>query len=481
MNITNGTSWYLRMIMVLGLATAACGNNIVVTNVALSMAPAGYTDVQFDLSWSNSWRATWTELSTATVVTNWDAAWVFVKFRANGDWVHATLAQTGHTAPAGVSIDPTSDGKGALIHRSTSGSGDVSYTNGAIKLRWNYAANGVVSANLVDVSVEAIEMVYVPSGSFYVGSGGSEAGSFYTYPTTTNPYLITNEAAITVGTAAGNLYYATAANQGDASGPIPALFPKGYTAFYCMKYEVTQGQIADFLNKLTVTQAAIYPNQNGNSRYTISGSYPNFVASAPDRACNWLTWGSMKAYAAWAGLRPMTELEFEKACRGVAASVPNECAWGTTNIVLALGTSGTDGSGTETATPGTANCNADRNNGGGFNGPVRAGIFATAISTRELAGASYWGAMEMSGNLFESLVTAGNSGGRNFAGSHGTGALSSLGVATNADWPTAGGLRGGCYSTLRGSAMGVSDRTLGAYSPTAPDDHQGFRAVRTAP
>ena len=35
------------------------------------------------------------------------------------------------------------------------------------------------------------------------------------------------------------------------------------------------------------------------------------------------------AFTAWAALRPMTELEFEKACRGTEPSKENEFAWGT--------------------------------------------------------------------------------------------------------------------------------------------------------
>ena len=44
----------------------------------------------------------------------------------------------------------------------------------------------------------------------------------------------------------GYLYYASGANTGDAAGPIPAAFPKGYAAFYMMKYDISQGQCANF-------------------------------------------------------------------------------------------------------------------------------------------------------------------------------------------------------------------------------------------
>ncbi len=35
---------------------------------------------------------------------------------------------------------------------------------------------------------------------------------------------------------------------------LPAAFPKGYAAFYIMKYEISQEQYVGFLNKLTQTQ-----------------------------------------------------------------------------------------------------------------------------------------------------------------------------------------------------------------------------------
>ena len=37
-------------------------------------------------------------------------------------------------------------------------------------------------------------------------------------------------------------------------------------------------------------------------------------------------------YLDWAGLRPMTELEYEKICRGPSAPVAGEYAWGSTTI-----------------------------------------------------------------------------------------------------------------------------------------------------
>ncbi|OYQ52214.1 hypothetical protein CHX27_00075, partial [Flavobacterium aurantiibacter] len=61
-------------------------NDITVTNCTLTGQNtsagvnnvANFSLVQFDLSWENSWRVNFGP-------ANWDAAWVFVKFRVGGN------------------------------------------------------------------------------------------------------------------------------------------------------------------------------------------------------------------------------------------------------------------------------------------------------------------------------------------------------------------------------------------------------------
>ena len=75
-------------------------SNIQVTNPTLGTLSSGSTTVTFDVTWTNSWRHTG---GGAPAPNNWDAAWVFVKFRKNGgDWAHASLNNTGHSTGSGT-------------------------------------------------------------------------------------------------------------------------------------------------------------------------------------------------------------------------------------------------------------------------------------------------------------------------------------------------------------------------------------------
>ena len=470
--------------LMLLLAGTANANNITVSNVSIAEmnTTSGYVMIQYDISWENSWR-------TSSAPNNWDAAWLFVKYRVGtGDWQHATLSTSGgeHTAPAGSTIDAGSDGKGVFMYRSADGTGTVSWTNA--QLRWEYSTDGVADdAQNVEVKILAIEMVYVPEGAFYVGDNKTSTASFFVGGTT-NPYQITSEDAITVANTAGNLYYTTGLYTGDGEGPIPAEFPKGYAAFYCMKYEITQGQYAEFLNLLTSMQAANrYANENGNYRHTISGTHPNYSASAPDRACNWLSWADGIAYMDWSGLRPMTELEYEKACRGTQTPVANEYAWGTTTIAggsaYLLSNFGAANEGIVANYSTTAgNCSYSTTDGS-IDGPLRVGIFAAHANNtgRVTSGASYYGIMEMSGNLWERSVTVGNATGRNFTGVNGDGILDAWGHADMTNCPdnsaVGSGFRGGNWH-YDSYYCRTSDRYLAANTNTYRLYYYGFRGVR---
>ena len=432
----------LIMLITLSFNTELSANDINVKNVRLSgQVNDSHTFVNFDLSWDNSWRNS----------TNYDAAWLFVKYKVGtGEWMHATLSATptDHTAPTGSTISPASDGKGVFIYRSAEGTGNNDFAD--VLLRWNYNSDGVANDAQLTVKVFAIEMVYIPQGSFSVGDGVSEK-RFHAAGDTLATFTITTEQAITLNdTITINPNPASLWATGDmetGTGVIPAGFPKGYQAFYLMKYEVTQGQYTEFLNMLTSTQANQRYAPFTTGRYTITGTYPLFTTNRPARACNFLASSDGAAYADWAALRPITEFEFEKAARGTASPVAGEYAWGNTNIDITGDLSG-DEDGTETVTGGI-NCNHGINfsNGDGGNGPVRSGIFAATTNTREGSGGSFYGVMEMSGNMWETVVTSGLEASRSFQGTHGDGLLASNGNATNSDWP---GFSGGTVSTNGG-------------------------------
>ena len=520
------------------LSTGAYANNIAVTNVSLTNPGTGYTMVQFDISWENSFRV-------SHGPKNWDAAWVFVKYRikanygGDGTWKHAWLNNTGNVAPTGSTLDiglldpssafniSTNPGLGAFLHRDADGIG--TFTKTGVQLKWNYAQNfktgatPIGSSDVMDVQVYAIEMVYVPQGAYYLGTGGTEYGAFFTYPTVTNPYQIISEASITVGTGAGNLYYdnSLTGQIGDRNGPIPATFPKGYTAFYCMKYEVSQQGYVDFLNSLTRAQQATRTATNlvvgttaVTNRYvminSVTADYRHIIrcdgtidannpitfycdangngvggeaSDGKDVALNTSQY-DLYAYLDWSGLRPMTELEFEKACRGDQAPVPNEFAWGTTSIVSATGISnGFANNEVASNIAAGANCNGGLQN---WVGPIRVGSFASAASSRQAAGATYYGITEMSGNMMETTITAGNATGRAFTGTHGNGILSAIGNGDQTTWTTSvgNGFRGGCnyWTGITTLYLQVSNRYYSVYDYGNTRNYiAGGRGVRTMP
>jgi formylglycine-generating enzyme required for sulfatase activity len=445
-------------------------------------------------------------------------------------WEHASLSATAvhHTAPAGSTMDVPSDGVGVFLYRSAPGTGTFNLSD--VQLRWVYGTNGVRDDAVVQVQVFAIETVWVPQGSFYLGSGDQEIGSFTDgswASGNTVPFQITSESALGIDKAAGKLWGTSSSGQStigndevDGEATLAAAFPKGYAGFYCMKYEISQGQYRDFLNTLTYTQqtsraadvtgsAGTGALSNTNTdRNGIDIQTPGVAASftpavyacnldgdanyneAVDGewiACNHISWMDGCAYVDWAGLRPMTELEYEKACRGDQAAVSGEYAWGSASITGATGISN-GGANNETFSNAGANC--AYNNNGSVQGPLRVGAFAGGATTRAQAGATYYGIMEMSGNLWERAVTIGNATGRNFTGLNGNGQLSPNGHANQSLWPgisgsevtgaTGSGFRSGDWFNIA-SAARVSNRHRAAGAFIFRFNNLGFRGVRVFP
>ncbi|MEL6132430.1 MAG: hypothetical protein AAFR59_03595, partial [Bacteroidota bacterium] len=163
-------------------------------------------------------------------------------------------------------------------------------------------------------------------------------------------------------------------------------------------------------------------------------------------------------------------------------------AWGTTTIngVTQLGT---PEDGTELAL--NANANANYSNtllsgGDGGYGPVRVGIFATSSTTsREQTGASYYGIMELSGNLWEQCVPVNpDAATLAFDAQWGDGNLSATGTADVTNWPYTNctgtclrSLRGGAYSDTE-ARLRVSDRFYYTFTQATRNRTVGGRGGR---
>ena len=496
----------LAVLLLPGLSGLA--NNIQVSNISVASrnSASKYVIVQFDLSWDNSFRI------TNGAVENWDAAWVFVKYRKSGDanlgYFHGTLgASASHVIPTGFKADQPTDNKGVFIYRSAVGTGNN--TLSGVKMRWDYGTDGLDSVNVVDFQVLAIEMVNVPQGSFWVGSGGIETGSLTDGSWSSGnsiPFQITSEAAINVGTGTGKLYCtANSGNSAITTGTLPAAFPKGYNSFYCMKYEITQKGYVDFLNTLTRAQQVTRVPYISANNYIISNgttlSYRNAIRNPAvipadpspvtffcdydndgvgnettdgmNIACSYLNEWDLKAYLDWAALRPMTELEYEKAARGTAYPTIDDYAWGASNPILA--TNATDGGkDSEIATNATANIVSS---GSGTGGPLRVGFASTSTSKRYQSGGSYWGIMELSGNLEERVFSINYTAVTNTCGD---GILATNGDANATFNGTYLGWKGGSYAHVITDGK-ISDRNVTSYVNSNRYYYVGGRGVRQAP
>ena len=457
------------------------------SNVSVGAASGGVRLVMFDISWDESWRGpdrpTW-----VAAPDNWDAAWVFVKYRVDGGaWQHATLAGGGHVVPAGAVVEVPDDRVGAFVYRSSSGYG--TFAANGVGLAWDHLADGVSAGASVEVRPFGIDMVFVPEGAFSVGSGGSAYGEFRAGETTNTPFVVSSQSPITLGDGSGQLMWTESGWSGPSSGSTSASFPTGFGAFYVMKYQVTQGQYVDFLNTLTQAQAGARKFTTFGSRYAVTGSSVGaYATSLPFVAMNYMSWADGAAFADWAGLRPMTELEYEKAARGPLEPVANEYAWGSTSITQATGLAN-EGTITETPTPAEANAQFGHYRGS-LPWPVRVGSFAAPGRSRRDAGAGYYGALELTGNLWERPVSVGSAEGRAFSGTHGDGALDAGGNGNVVSWPGStevAGLRGGGWPHDVGDDDGyvpslrVSVRWLAAAGDLGRASYYGWRGARSAP
>ncbi len=475
-------------------------NNVQIDQVK----PLSEVELSFNFSWDNAWN-----FKDSIAPYNHDALWIFIKGQqADGSWKHLSInSNESIVIDSDFSAVKVEDGMGFYVHLSSFGS--ASNINGEVQV--SIATDDLMAFRAI--SVYAIEMVYVSEGAFYVGDDSSN----FTLGDgqTSESFLIDDSDEISVGKSENQLW-----SRGEIhrlSGNIPAAYPKGFDAFYCMKYEISQEQYVDFLNTLSRVQQEARaldlpstsicisnpPNEierNGivlieerledfNDIYGHDFTFDNKFNAENDGqniACNFLSWSDFSAYLDWSALRPMTELEFEKASRGFDQSVPLEFAWGSDGVQNAISLLN---SGLETETVSEQGLETKGLANYGYcapSGPIRCGFAATGLTNRITSGASYFGIMELSGNLWESVISL-NKQGLDYDGIHGDGQLTDDGSGDVENWYAvdgkSAGIRGGAWNSgvLSGFRdLAVSDRFNGFYNTNSyRQGTVGGRGVRS--
>jgi len=420
-------------------------------NLVMGTPTINGSTVSFTIKWDNSWYVT-------SGPSNWDAVWVFVKRQTcdqanQNPWIHADLAASGQSVTGSqLQVDLVSDNKGVFIRRSTSGIGNISEVTVTLTLATNI--------NSDNIGVYGVEMVNVPEGQFYIGDGGNY-GNQYTDGNTTNPKLIT-QAIDNTGLGAKANYNKD--NLG-SDGALPNTFPSGYKRFYCMKYEITCAQYVAFLNTLTYNQQ-LHQQQDNNWNTT-----PPTSASGTSYIENWgykiviqtpgISTTQLKpavyacdansngvynedsdglgfpialrtehwlAFLDWSALRPMTEFEYEKACRGPLNPIPYELSWGTTDQSNDYNAANYKSS---NETPqnyrlGLCNCYTNQVH--------RVGMEAVSNSDRVHAGATYYGILNMTGGMIERSVGGWGYDYSSFTNANGDGNINSFGNSDMTVW-----------------------------------------------
>ncbi|MBE0672641.1 MAG: hypothetical protein IH588_18855, partial [Anaerolineales bacterium] len=390
-----------------------------------------------------------------------------------------------------LTLNDTPYGVGAFMYRDSPGSGTFAATGA--RLKWNYGLNGFDTLpEDIEVSLYATEMVYIPEGPFAFGDGNGTTASDYSWrvkgtsdyvyvgdylaPLMVNPHWDADDQARLIGIRV----HGKEGMDWDGDGVIDnPRFPTGYKAFYIMKYETTQGQYADFLNTLNpnqISNAYLFPNTIQN-RFTITLQEGKYVCSRPDRACNYLEDKRPASLADWMALRPMSAMEYEKAARGPLNPVVNEYAWGTASSVIMTGISSEE-NGTEFPLPENSNIrgSASLSGGDGGQGPVRAGIFARENTDRITSGESYWGVMELSGNMGECMQELTYDGTyRGYQDNHGDGEIPYHGYANSLKYLHKNG-----YLENLSQAYSLRYSRVSFYS-VYYNEYSGARFVRNAP
>jgi hypothetical protein len=470
------------------------GDNVYFSRISLNPRDAQTAVIQFDLAWSGSWRhdvnhdAVWIFFKYR-IAGDAQKTWRHVFLKADQvlnptgygqgaaadlsfEWGCSPGAKT-FKAPGDTQFDflvpDGADGfTGAFVRRADHG---VSAQASGAKLTvlWDLTkAEGVKPDTPVAIKAYGLHMVYVAEGPYSLGSGATESGAFHTFqPEKARgaekeristggatmviheetaaedefpPYRVTSSNAIPTGRTPGRLW--ARSDEPPDGGEIPATFPNGFRAFYMMYCPMPQAVYAAFLSSLP-PELAEYHHEQGDHA-TDSGwagairkvdnpenPYEFHHGRLKSHCTWWLKWDDATTFAAWSGLRPLTELENEKALRG------------------------------------------------------------PRLPAREEAGNSFWGGSYGGGRYNahprEMVVTVATTNGLAYRGTHGAGS------PTNwpADWPSGKtalgtGIRNGqeanCGITeLRGPMWCTSCRLSANLNDAERGKLYGFRAARTAP
>ena len=501
----------ILLVLIFSLHTKAVANNLKLANGAIDR-----NLVTFDISWENAWNYTEND-------GNHDAIWIFVKGQTTtGSWVHIDVEQSStlHYTSSPLTIETVSDGKGLFLLLQTQGVTNVEWAQVTVKTTVNVE-------EFRQIKIFGIEMVNIPQGSFYLGDGASISSLANKDG---NPIRIESEDGINLSAIKihnPNTQFAPT----DLPQLLPNEFPKGFASFYVMKYEVSQLQYVDFLNTLTYTQQksrTVLPPSSPSGTFAMINPYqpdslyrngiaiqePGVESSKParyamdynnnqqyndnvdglHRAANFLSWADLSAYLDWAALRPITELEFEKLSRGKNTTpIAGEFAWGTATVSNANNPTN-DGTIFETVSDvpqsgsGLANHGTYiATQGWGLRGVLRSGFAANESSTRIEAGATYYGVMEISGNVWEQTIMI-TGGGENFTRTNGDGTINESGDADVPSWcnpSSASGVLlkgGGWQSTISDVGawrdLAISDRFYSHLKPASRRNSFGGRGGR---
>jgi len=428
-------------------ASTAPINSVAITNIYLSTpTAAGTIAINFSISENN--------VSTGTTPNGGaynTADWIFVKFStqagADGTWNHAVMGAGGGVG-AGANLTVAADNMGVFLNHTAS----QSLWASTVTLIWNYAASGALPKQIAVVKVFSISMMKIPSGGFVYnvsGIGGNGSNNY------------------------GGGAQANVSSVNDLPAGATTGWPNGYSSFYIMRYEISQGQYAAFLNALPSAAAApLYEPtvSNGhNMTYASENPYGSMYAAVnPNAAKSYMSTGDVWSFLSWAALRPPTELEFEKASRDLLPDARGY-PWGST-------------------VPGALELYSPANEGGvhakyylnykyaSVAAPVTdVGRYMSGdvYRTQAQTGASLYGIADLAGNVWEHVLNCSYSA----VPSDGNGTL-----AWPANWPAVNsaqkGLRGGSTNYSITYAR-ISDRTNISYSDGARLGAGGARGVRT--